>query len=285
MRRIVSFMLIALPIVWTAIDSHAAAQQATPTVTSTTIHGTITATGRYIFTWVSDNLCTLSFWDYDFTPDLTVTDETGREIASLPLATLPGTVTMAGQEGEKHAEVCAVPYELAVPTSDTYRVLLDPYFKSDPISSTELTAVDGKVDISFERQEGDVGPDFRDRPAGKIPDTDLYRIAGTFELRGEANPDRLTFMATPFGCITTGGYADIQVGAQITVTNQTGTIIGIGELEPIMLPNDERCVFTFTIDVPDAAFYALTMGRRGDQTYSKQDLEGAGWHVDLVISP
>lgn len=285
MRRPVSLVLLVIAMVWPVLGGHAAAQQTTPTGTTTSIHGTITATGRFIFMWVKDDLCTLSFWDYDFTPDLIVTDETGRELASLPLATLPGTVTLAGPEGEKRAEVCTVPYELPVPTSDTYRVILDPYFESDPITSEELAAVEGKVDISFERQSDDVGPDFRDRPAGKMPGTDVYRIAGTLELRGDADPNRLTFMATPFGCITTGGYADIQVGAQITVTDQTGTIIGVGVLEPIYLPNDERCVFTFTIDVPEATFYTLTMSRRGNLTYSKQDLEEAGWHVDLVIGP
>jgi hypothetical protein len=212
-----------------------------------------------------------------------VTDETGEEIASLPLATLPGTVTMAGPKGAQHAEVCTVPYELPLPASNAYRVVLDPYFKSKPLTPSDLAAVDGEVDISFERQEGDIGPDFHDRPAGKIPGTDLYRIAGTFELR--ADPENLTFLQMPFGCITSGGYADIKVGTQITVTDQTGTIIGLGELEPIDLPDEDRCVFTFTIDVPEATFYTVAMGRRGDLTYSKQDLEDAGWHVDLVIGP
>ena len=127
MCRTVSLTLMALMMSWTALGSHVAAHQATPTDPVTAIRGTITATGRFIFTWFSSNdPCTLAFWDYDFTPDLIVTDDTGRELASLPLGNLPGTVTLAGPAGAQRAEVCTVPYELPIPASDTYRVILDP---------------------------------------------------------------------------------------------------------------------------------------------------------------
>jgi len=44
-------------------------------------------------------------------------------------------------------------------------------------------------------------------------------------------------------------------------------------------------VFAFTIDVPEATFYTLEFGRRGEQIYAKEDMEDAGWHVDLTIGP
>lgn len=259
----------------------ATAQSATPAPGEVTIQGTIMAKGRFIFSWVRDDLCTLAFWDYDFTPELIVTDSAGVQLAALPLEELPGTVTMSTEGGQEHAEICTVPYRLTVPASDAYRVEIAPYYESDELTAADLAS---DLDISFERQMDDPAPDFRDRPAGPIPGTDLFRIAGTFELL--ADPDDLSFMAIPIGgCVAFGGYDDIQAGAQITVKDQTGTIIGIGELEPIYTVDGDRCVFVFSLDVPEATFYTLEMGRRGEQAYSRQDLEQAGWRVDLSIGP
>jgi len=141
-----------------------------------------------------------------------------------------------------------VSYTLEVPAGDTYRVVLDPYFEIEELAGADLAE---DFDIGFERQEGDPAPDFHDRPSGPIPGTDLFRIAGTLEILAAAD-DRPSFLSIPLGgCVTTGGYEDIKVGAQITVRDQTGTILGIGELEPIFT-DMFKCEFAFTIDVPDA---------------------------------
>lgn len=268
------------------LGNPATAQEATPRAGELTLHGTITATGRYIFNWLDDDLCTLSFWDYDFTPELVVSDEDGAPLATLSLAELPGSVTMAGTGDQRHAEECAVPFELALPTSEAYVVTLDPYFTSEALPAAELVATDGLIDIAFERQASDAGPDFRDRPAGKLPGTDLYRIAGTVELLADSGD--ISFFALPIGgCMGMGGYEDLQAGKQITVRDETGTMIGVGGLEPIYLPSEgidnQRCVFTFTIDVPEARFYTLEMERRGVLTYSKAELDTAEWHIDLSL--
>jgi len=274
-------VLLALVVAWFAASPSIAAHQATPTGDGLEIRGTITAKGRGVFFWVRDELCNIVFSDYDFTPELVVTNGDGKELASLPLASLPGVVTMEGLAGDQHAEICTVPYTLEVPAGDTYRVGLDPYFESEELAGADLAE---DFDLGFERQEGDPAPDFHDRPSGPIPGTDLFRIAGTLEILAAAD-DRPSFLSIPLGgCVTTGGYEDIKVGAQITVRDQTGTILGIGELEPIYT-DMFKCEFAFTIDVPDATFYTIEMGRRGELTYSKQDLEQADWHVDSTIGP
>ena len=276
--------LMSLAMAWATASIPVSGRQESPDLDEIEIHGTITAKGRFIFAWVEDDLCAIQFWDYDFTPDLVVTDEMGKELASLPLATLPGAVTMEGPAGDQHAEICTVPYTLTVPHSNTYRVVLDPYFKSEPLTSTDLAKA---LNINFERQEGDPGPDFHDRPSGPIPGTDQFRIAGTFEIRPDADEDAddISFLSMPLGgCVTLGGYDDIKIGTQITVRDQSGTIIGVGELEPIHTEMN-KCEFTFTIAVPNVTFYTFEMGRRGEITYTKQELEQADWHVDLVIGP
>jgi hypothetical protein len=279
MKRLVAVLVLVV----VSLGSGASAQEATPSANQLSVHGTITATGRYVFTWLDTDLCVISFMDYDATPTLAVVDKSGKQLASLDLASLPGKVTMAGPVGNQHAEVCTVPYEVPVPASATYQVVLDPYYKSAVLTSADISQTGGLVDVKFERQEGDVGPDFRQRPSGPIVGTHTYRIAGTLELFGSSTGSDRTFFPTPFGCIGLGGYDDIMVGARVTVSNQDRTIIGAGALEPIYLPDEDRCVFTFTIDVPDATFYSIELGRRGELTYSREEMDKAGWHIDLTL--
>jgi hypothetical protein len=264
--------------------AEAATPVASPTAEATAIHGTITATGRYIFQWVDGDVCTLAFWDYDFTPELIVQDEDGRNLATLQLANLVGKVAIEGTGEDRHAESCAVSYEIGIPKSDSYRVLIDPYFESDTISSADLNRNDGYLDISFERQEEDDAPNLASRPSGAIIGTDKFRIAGIIELFGLATGTDANFFVTPFGCVALGGFDDIATGAQITVRDESGTIIGVGELEPIYLVDQDRCVFTFTVDVPSATFYTVEMGRRGSISYSRDELDEANWQLYLSIN-
>lgn len=275
-------LICAVLIMLSVVPTPISAQPATPDANSITIHGTITAKGRYIFTWLDDDLCALSFWDYDFTPSLVVTDEAGAEIAKVDVGDLPGSVTMEGPVGDQHAEVCTVPYEIVLPSMGIgVRVTLDPYFQSELLTASILENAGGLLDISFERQAGDAGPDFRHRPGGLIVGTDKYRIQGILEIPTDDASSRV--MATPFGCVTTGGYQDIAVGSQLKITDETGTIIGVASLEPLYVPDDELCAFLFTSDVPEATFYTFQLGRRGDITYSKDELDSSGWNIDLTI--
>jgi hypothetical protein len=84
-------------------------------------------------------------------------------------------------------------------------------------------------------------------------------------------------------CAGTDGYDDIESGLQVTVTNESGTVIGTGDFGDGNITSG-TCVFQFTIDdVPKAGFYQVEAGRRGTLRYSYADMQSKSWHVDLTL--
>ena len=84
-----------------------------------------------------------------------------------------------------------------------------------------------------------------------------------------------------------GGYDDIRPGALVRVLDEAGTVVGANQLNggeifeiPTLL---DRCRFSWTVEVEDADFYVIKIGNREGPTYSRADLEEAGWTVELSI--
>lgn len=102
-----------------------------------------------------------------------------------------------------------------------------------------------------------------------------------------------TVLRSDGDCQGTGGFDDINVATQAVVKNDAGTIVGTTRLEaaPIVDTTDRRerylskrrCDYTFTVVVPDSPFYSIEVGRRGALTYSRPELEDAGWAVEMSI--
>ena len=86
-------------------------------------------------------------------------------------------------------------------------------------------------------------------------------------------------------CHGGGGYDDIAGGMGVTLKDGDGTVIGSTQLGTGQASADrDWCVLPFSFsDVPDADFYVIDMGRRGEQTYSRADLEAQDWTVGLEI--
>jgi hypothetical protein len=105
-----------------------------------------------------------------------------------------------------------------------------------------------------------------------------HTIAGTFTLSDAQD--------AASGCLFPSlGYSDITAGAQVTLTNQSQTVLGTGQLGPgVADAAGASCVFPFTIlNVPRAAFYGLTVSHRGTLQYSFQDMTTSGWTVTLTL--
>lgn len=84
-------------------------------------------------------------------------------------------------------------------------------------------------------------------------------------------------------CSGAGGYSDIGSGTQVTVTNESGKVLATSSLgvgSGVIV-----CDFDFTVKVPNASFYRIEIGggRRGVMTYSRQQMEDAGWSVNLTL--
>jgi len=74
------------------------------------------------------------------------------------------------------------------------------------------------------------------------------------------------------------GYDDIRLGAQVTVTDQSGKTIAVSELEQGMYTGSDMCVFPFKVKVPSGKkFYGVTVSHRGMiQFTEKQMKDGPG---------
>jgi hypothetical protein len=84
-------------------------------------------------------------------------------------------------------------------------------------------------------------------------------------------------------CSGTNGYDDLTEGLQVTVTNETGTLIGTGNLDAGQV-TDAGCSFAFVVhNLPVAKFYRIEAGHRGQVSYSYDRMQAAGWSAELSI--
>lgn len=86
-------------------------------------------------------------------------------------------------------------------------------------------------------------------------------------------------------CSGDGGYSDIDFGSNVTVYDGSGKVLATGILGIGIGSSYSRCVFPVEISekVPTKDFYAIEVTRRGKVTYSKSQLEEAGWEVSLTL--
>jgi hypothetical protein len=86
-------------------------------------------------------------------------------------------------------------------------------------------------------------------------------------------------------CEGKSGYDDIQPGATVTVSNESGTTIATGTLgNGVTTDVDWQCRFVFSISsVPVAKFYKIEVSHRGQVTYSHADMTSQNWDVTLTL--
>jgi hypothetical protein len=122
---------------------------------------------------------------------------------------------------------------------------------------------------------------------------ETHVITGTFVLQGLPKDDPLdendlgiddgNFYVNNGSCEGADGYDDVQSGLQVTVSNEAGTVIGTGSLDTSEV-TDEGCRFNFRVDnVPVAKFYKIAVGRRGELSYSYEDMKANSWSVSLTL--
>lgn len=111
---------------------------------------------------------------------------------------------------------------------------------------------------------------------------DRFTLTGSLTI---TDPNGATLDLTPDGawtCRGDGGYSDIQPGAQVTVSDASGTVLAVGELGQ---GGDtvEPCVMPITVPgVPHGEdFYRVEVAGRGGITVDKIDAQ-AGL-VDLTV--
>lgn len=124
-------------------------------------------------------------------------------------------------------------------------------------------------------------------------------IRGTFTLdSGDVNDTRGGWSL----CSGEGGYADFKAGMNVTVRDGEGSIIGTGstrnlttadlddktwgptaELAESPKRRNTACTLVFEVPVKDAEFYTVSAGKRGELSFSREELASGGWWVDLTL--
>ena len=125
-----------------------------------------------------------------------------------------------------------------------------------------------------------------------------YEIRGIFTLV-DSDVERDGYL-----CWGTGGYDDVAAGMNVTVRDGNDVIIGVGSTDNVTREDrtsldpwladvatgvaNERypnvvCTLVFKVSVPDAEFYSVEVGHRGELNYSRAEMEAADWAVALTL--
>ena len=113
-----------------------------------------------------------------------------------------------------------------------------------------------------------------------------HRLEGTYIVHG-------VFSHQKFGspCRSAdAGYPDILPGTAVRVRDATKAVVGTAQLKGGTLRNgplrgnDDDCVFSFSLTVPERDVYRIEVGQRpGQVPFTRSDLEKSSWKADLTI--
>jgi hypothetical protein len=123
-------------------------------------------------------------------------------------------------------------------------------------------------------------------PSAEPEAQEAKTLQGTLQLTVNRNPKY------PENCRGFGeeGYGDIAVGTRVTVTDGSGTTLGVGELEqcefhPLESPGQARGLrFSFSVsNLPPSDFYRVEVASRGSLDFSREELQDQEWEVQLSL--
>lgn len=104
-------------------------------------------------------------------------------------------------------------------------------------------------------------------------------VSGTFVLTDSLGRDAIATDGTL--CEGTGGYADVGPSTAVTVTNGKGDVLATTALGPGK-GDASTCTFSFSFPITDGQDrYVVSVGRRGDFSYSFEQLRARGVQIHL----
>jgi hypothetical protein len=116
-----------------------------------------------------------------------------------------------------------------------------------------------------------------------VPSFETHTVKVTLSLNGAL---KNYFVLDDGSCTgsSTQGHGDISASTNATLKNESGTILASARLGKGRVADSGYCVFAFDFtNVGDAKFYTITVGRRGELSYSKDDLIKKDWSIDLFV--
>ncbi|NJK99256.1 MAG: hypothetical protein HC910_01340 [Spirulinaceae cyanobacterium SM2_1_0] len=114
--------------------------------------------------------------------------------------------------------------------------------------------------------------------------------SGSRALRGSLTLIDVDIADADDQCYGTGSYDDIAGNLRVVVRDGRNQILTTGETAAGARPNNpqeavDHCVFAFRLDVPKADFYTIAIGRRGQLSYSWQELQERRWRINFTLDP
>jgi hypothetical protein len=103
-------------------------------------------------------------------------------------------------------------------------------------------------------------------------------LSGEVTLPGTAGE---TFVIAAEGCVGLNGYSDMRAGRQLVVRDETGTIIGVTEIEAS--DATDACSWTFSVEVPESHFYAVSIPMEVEHVYTHDEVEADGGEIEVPL--
>lgn len=116
--------------------------------------------------------------------------------------------------------------------------------------------------------------DSQPKAASSSPTPGVFKVQGVISVDAGNTVPSQTEYSDGGDCVLAGGYEDIQTGAQVTVKDQDGTVIGLGALDVGHIQNG-KCQFGFEVPgVPEGRnFYSIEVSHRGALQYTRATLD------------
>jgi hypothetical protein len=108
-------------------------------------------------------------------------------------------------------------------------------------------------------------------------------VSGSLSLH---DPDSFSGLSSGTACEGSNGYNDITQGAQVTVSDNSGSILAVSSsgMSAGTADGSGNCVFSFTIDnVPYSQFYQFQVSHRGQLAYSYQQLSSDNFQIATTL--
>lgn len=161
--------------------------------------------------------------------------------------------TPIGVDDEITAIVAATPATAATPGA-----MATPTSEAPPVGDSEASPVVTASPVGAPASTTD----------DATADVELLTLNGEVILPGALNE---SFVISESGCIGLGEFSTMQAGRQLVVRDEDGAIIGVTTLEATEAT--ESCSWSFSLDLPESEFYAVSVPMVVEQIFAHDDVQ------------
>jgi hypothetical protein len=193
------------------------------------------------------------------------------DAAASPVSVISGgmasPVADASPVGALSPAAVASPAGMASPQAVAAIEGATPMTMASPVASTPAAA-----NVVVPPASDDASPEASPSPAATTT------LKGQIELAGNENQ---AYVLSENGCVGIGDNADLEAGRQLVVRDESGAIIGVTTLEAGN--SDDTCAWTFSVDVPESEFYAVSIPMKMELVFTHADIAESNGEVTIIL--